>query len=154
GSDWRERLCAAELPDEPGQRPGVLLICDARTDFAAATRMGIRTFVGEDEDLPELLAGLGSALRREPFCSRSTLASLMAVVQFARAVHEPEPPCPGIEQLSQRELEVARKVAEGLTNQQVARVLHISEPTVKFHLKQVFRKLGISCRARLAHVLT
>jgi DNA-binding CsgD family transcriptional regulator len=90
---------------------------------------------------------------RESYCSLGTLLYLLHACGAAPGP-ETEPACPGVERLSHRELEVARKVAEGLTNQQVARLLHISEPTVKFHLKQVFRKLGITCRSRLAFVLS
>lgn len=52
-------------------------------------------------------------------------------------------------QLNLRELEVARLVAEGATNYQVAKALHISESWVKKLLQQVFLKLGISSRREL-----
>jgi DNA-binding NarL/FixJ family response regulator len=150
GSDWEDRLGALALDEILADRPGLLLICNSRTDFAAAHRAGIRAFIGEDDAAPELLAGLQAVQRREPHCSPATLLHLLHACEGAPPPHEVEPP---VDQLSPREMEVARKVAEGLTNRQVARALHISEPTVKFHLKQVFRKLGVTCRSRLAYVL-
>jgi DNA-binding NarL/FixJ family response regulator len=48
--------------------------------------------------------------------------------------------------LSSRELEVVRAVARGLSNREVAKELWISEQTVKFHLTNVYRKLGLTGR--------
>jgi|SRR5579884_33277 len=49
-------------------------------------------------------------------------------------------------QLTERELEVLALVAEGRTNREVARLLWLSDQTVKFHLANVYRKLGVSSR--------
>lgn len=50
-------------------------------------------------------------------------------------------------QLTARELEVLALVAGGRTNRQIATVLVISPHTVRRHLQNVFRKLGVSSRA-------
>ncbi|WP_286249927.1 helix-turn-helix transcriptional regulator [Streptomyces graminofaciens] len=55
-------------------------------------------------------------------------------------------------QLTRGEHEVAKLVAEGMTNIQVARVLSLSRHTVAFHLRKVFRKLDVSSRVELAHM--
>ncbi|UIK15286.1 LuxR C-terminal-related transcriptional regulator (plasmid) [Rhizobium leguminosarum] len=49
--------------------------------------------------------------------------------------------------LSQREQQVLLCLHEGKSNKEIARALGLSEPTVKFHLKNVFSKLGVSRRA-------
>ncbi|MFN2496687.1 MAG: response regulator transcription factor [Pseudonocardiaceae bacterium] len=54
------------------------------------------------------------------------------------------------ESLTPAELKVVRQVSEGLTNKDIARVLHLSRLTVETHLKHVFVKLGLSSRAALA----
>lgn len=46
-----------------------------------------------------------------------------------------------------REIEVLTALAQGLSNKAIARRLGISPHTVKFHLEQLFRKLGAGCRA-------
>ena len=53
------------------------------------------------------------------------------------------------EPLSKREREIAELAARGLRNGEIAEMLHISEGTVKNHLKIVFRKLNIDRRSSL-----
>ena len=48
--------------------------------------------------------------------------------------------------LTRRELEILQLVAEGHSNAQLARMLWVTEQTVKFHLSNVYRKLGVSNR--------
>ncbi len=58
-------------------------------------------------------------------------------------------------QLTARQLEVLRLVAAGSTNGDIARELWVTEQTVKFHLSNVYRKLGVASRteaSRYAHV--
>ncbi len=50
------------------------------------------------------------------------------------------------EQLSARELDVLRGMAEGLSNKQIARTLGISEHTVKFHINAILGKLNAQSR--------
>jgi DNA-binding NarL/FixJ family response regulator len=52
--------------------------------------------------------------------------------------------------LAKREAEVARLVAEGLTNKQVGARLFISERTVDSHVRSILNKLGFSSRAQIA----
>lgn len=55
--------------------------------------------------------------------------------------------------LSRRELEVARLVADGLTNTEIAETLIISPRTVSTHLEKIYRRLGINSRASLVKFL-
>lgn len=50
-------------------------------------------------------------------------------------------------QLSGREVEVVRLLADGLSNRSIAEALFLSEATVKTHLVRVYRKLGVDNRA-------
>lgn len=56
-----------------------------------------------------------------------------------------------VEALTAQELQVARAVAIGLTNREVAATLFLSHKTVEFHLGNVYRKLGVRGRTQLAH---
>lgn len=59
-------------------------------------------------------------------------------------------PDTGWDSLTPSELGVSRLVAEGLTNREIGRRLHISPHTVNTHLRHVFQKLSVSTRAELA----
>jgi DNA-binding NarL/FixJ family response regulator len=50
--------------------------------------------------------------------------------------------------LTQRELELLRLVASGATNSRLARQLFVTEQTVKFHLSNIYRKLGVANRTQ------
>jgi DNA-binding NarL/FixJ family response regulator len=51
-----------------------------------------------------------------------------------------------VAQLTGRQLEILRLVADGRSNSEVARILWVTEQTVKFHLCNVYRKLGVTNR--------
>ena len=56
------------------------------------------------------------------------------------------------QQLSEREIEVLRAIADGGTNRTVAQQLFVSEATVKTHLLHVYSKLGVGDRAAAVRV--
>ena len=56
------------------------------------------------------------------------------------------------DELTAQELQIAQFVAQGLTNREVAAQLFLSPRTIDFHLRNVFRKLGISSRTQLARL--
>ncbi len=53
-------------------------------------------------------------------------------------------------QLSARQLEVLEMVSRGLTNHEIATLLHLSVHAVKFHLASIYEKLGVSNRTEAA----
>ena len=57
---------------------------------------------------------------------------------------------PDIMDLSAREAEVLKLIAEGLANKQISARLHLSEKTVKNHVSRIFSKLNISARTQAA----
>jgi DNA-binding NarL/FixJ family response regulator len=80
----------------------------------------------------------------------TTLGTLLREVVHGNVVHAPRAPRAAPEDvpapLTSREREVLRLVAEGRTNGRVAEALSVSEQTVKFHLCNVYRKLGVGNR--------
>ena len=68
-----------------------------------------------------------------------------AIVGIARRA--PAPP----RDLSRLELQIIRFVVEGRTNREIASEVHLSQNTVKFHMRQIFQKTGTSNRTELAH---
>ena len=53
---------------------------------------------------------------------------------------------PAAHDLTRRELEILQLVAEGHSNSQLARMLWVTEQTVKFHLSNIYRKLDVANR--------
>ena len=76
---------------------------------------------------------------------RTALSSTSFTVWGAEAGQEAERPS-GATVLSERETAVLDAVARGLSNREIGRQLWISEQTVKFHLRNVYRKLGVANR--------
>jgi two-component system response regulator DevR len=62
------------------------------------------------------------------------------------AAPQPVVPLTMHSELTRRELEILQLVAEGHSNAELARMLWVTEQTVKFHLSNVYRKLGVSNR--------
>ncbi|MHB8190509.1 MAG: response regulator [Ferrimicrobium sp.] len=60
----------------------------------------------------------------------------------------------GATSLSEREIEIVRLVAQGLTNAEIAKRCFLSESTVKYHLRRISRKLGVTHRAEVVFVVT
>ena len=56
----------------------------------------------------------------------------------------------GIDALTTREREVLAQIAEGRSNREIARLLHMSEKTVKTHVSSVLAKLGVADRTQAA----
>jgi two-component system nitrate/nitrite response regulator NarL len=111
----------------------VLSVSESREDVREAIRRGARGYIAKSIDP----AQLGDALRHA----------------LAGTVVEPEDglePAAGDLRLTARETSILRGVARGLTNRAIAQELWVTEQTVKFHLTNVYRKLGASNRTMAA----
>jgi DNA-binding CsgD family transcriptional regulator len=87
------------------------------------------------------------SMAMEAFAGRAR-AELRATGERARP-RGPEAP----ELLTPQEEQIARLVAEHLSNREIAARLFISSSTVEYHLRKIFRKLGVSSRTQLARTL-
>lgn len=94
----------------------------------------------KDSEPTDVLAGIRAAARREsPLDPR-----------IARTLLSGQAPPQGVGSLSPREREVLALVAEGLANKQIGRLLGITERTVKVHLGNAFRRIGVGDRTSAA----
>ncbi|NMO04989.1 response regulator transcription factor [Gordonia sp. TBRC 11910] len=102
-----------------------------------AVKAGARGYVVKDVDTTELVRAIVTVSRGgSAFDPRSTSVVLRAVSGEA----------PTAETLTDREREVIRLLADGRSNKEIGQTLFISESTVKFHIRNIIRKLGVSKR--------
>ncbi len=71
---------------------------------------------------------------------------LAAFPDLEPAVREPQAEM--VEPLSERELDVLRLIAEGMSNQEIAQQLFVSPRTVKWHAGNIYGKLGVKNRTQ------
>ncbi|WP_432491021.1 response regulator [Kineococcus auxinigenes] len=116
----------------------VLTTYDSDDDVLRAVQAGATGYLLKDAPVDELLHGIRTAARGGSVLAPAVASRLLARMR-APAAAEPL--------LSPRELEVLRMVARGTGNRECARLLFISEATVKTHLQHVYDKLGVGDRA-------
>ncbi|MGK3143278.1 response regulator [Pantoea sp. C2G6] len=114
----------------------VLTVSDARSDIFAMVDAGADGYLLKDSE-PEILLGhILQASQGEKVFSES-VASYLANRQYSA-----DP----LRQLTDREQDVLQEVARGLSNKEIATILHISEETVKVHIRNLLRKLNVRSR--------
>ena len=110
-----------------------------RPQIVAALDAGAVGYLLKDAEPEEIIRGVRAAAKREsPFAPKVARTLLDARAERPEA------------QLSERELEVLRCVAQGLPNKLIARSLGISEKTVKAHLTRIYQQIGVTDRTQAA----
>jgi two-component system, NarL family, response regulator DevR len=140
-------VCSRILERRPGTGVVVLSTFLDEQLVAEALRRGAQAYVLKDVDLSELVQIIRAVARGESgFDSRSA-----AVVRGLAAGTPPARAGNGMQALTDREREVVRLIAEGLTNREIGEAIFVSESTVKFHVRNVMRKLDVHHRAEVAY---
>ncbi|MFV9668630.1 response regulator [Pantoea sp. ARC607] len=114
----------------------VLTVSDARSDIFAMVDAGADGYLLKDSEPDILLEHILQASRGEKVFSDG-VASYLSSRQ-----HSADP----LRQLTERERDVLQEVARGLSNKEIAAILHISEETVKVHIRNLLRKLDVRSR--------
>jgi DNA-binding NarL/FixJ family response regulator len=114
----------------------VLTIHDEQELVLGAARLGAHGYVLKQASRQELIDAIMSAASRGYYFSPE-------IVDILRNPRTPVSPV----QLSTREIEVLRLVADGADNREIAERLFVSSETVKTHLNNIYRKLGVAGRA-------
>lgn len=118
----------------------------------ALFRIGVRGCCRSDID-PQLLKSVVVAIQQGELWIRRTITPRLLDELGARMRDESESrrtASARIADLTRREREIAELIGNGECNKQIARRLTITERTVKAHLTEIFRKLGIADRLKLA----
>lgn len=130
----------------PGIKILVLSTYDEDQDVTAALQAGAKGYLLKDMPSDELANAIRSIHR-----GYTQLApGLLERLTIASPSSAPKPIQLEFAQLTPRELDVAKLVAIGATNQEIAQQLFISESTVKTHLNNIFVRLNLKNRSQLA----
>lgn len=141
----------ARLAARGGDRPRVVVLTTIRRDEAvlAALRAGAAAFLTKDA-LPEVvLATIRDVHEGRP---APTEAEALDLLRADGTLVETPRPDEVLDVLTAREREVFLLVAKGLSNQEIASTVFLSEATVKTHVRAVLTKLGL--RNRIQVVIT
>jgi DNA-binding NarL/FixJ family response regulator len=137
-------LCSEIVERRPESHVVVLSTFLDEQLLKEALRRGAKAYVLKEVDVVELVRIIRAVSRGESgFDSRS--AALVRALAAGGHAEEAEPA------LTEREREVVELVARGLTNREIGRRIFVSESTVKFHVRNVMRKLGVRHRAEVAY---
>ncbi|MEV1249474.1 response regulator transcription factor [Nonomuraea sp. NPDC049750] len=121
-------------------RTGVVVLTtySDQREIAAALRAGALSYLTKDASREDIYQAVAAAAEGRSLLTKRVRESLFD------AAPPPEPP----DGLTNRELEVLKLVAAGLSNREIVQRLRVSEATVKTHINRIFAKIGARDRAQ------
>ena len=132
------------IEENPKARILVLSSFSEDQKVISALKAGASGYLLKDSSPNELLEGI-----REVYRGKSSLSPVVASKLINEIQTESSPLVPGSQNpLSEREIDVIRLIAEGLSNKEIAEKLCLSKTTVRFHIRNVFSKLGFTNRTQ------
>ncbi len=146
GVEATARILSEHRSDGSDPRILVLTTFDLDAYVYAVLRSGASGFLLKDAPAEQLIDAVRVVHRGDALLSPSVTRRLIEEV-----TRRPDPaliPVPGLDDLTERELEVLKLVARGLSNSEVAERLYLGEATVKTHLGRVLSKLNLRDRVQ------
>jgi DNA-binding NarL/FixJ family response regulator len=135
------RVISAELP---AIKVLILTTHDSDGNVAEALRSGASGFLLKTCTPEQLIAGVQVVGAGESLLAPAVTRRLLA--RFSAATLAPPAPPPGLDELTERELDVFKLLAEGMSNAEIAERLVVSVATVKTHVAHVLMKLELRDR--------
>jgi DNA-binding NarL/FixJ family response regulator len=130
--------CLAKIRKEfPDVKVAILSVSQDPELIQTALKRGASAYIVKSIDPEDLAAALRQALDGNVFTT-------------AGVTEDPGERAARDAGLTERELVIVRAVARGLSNEAIAKELWVAEQTVKFHLTNIYRKLGVSNRTEAA----
>ena len=128
----------------PESRVVMLSTYDNPTYIARAVALGASDYVLKGSSRADLVNTITAAARGESPSRAGELRRVAGAMKVRQVVDDDEVP------LTQRETQVLRHVALGLSNREIGRSLEISVETVKEHVQNILRKIAVSDRTQAA----
>ncbi len=117
---------------------------DYQSYAARAVALGASEYLLKGSSRDEILRAIRAAAASQPPAPESRLGLVAEAMQSKMTIED------DAVQLTQRETQVLRHIALGLSNREIANSLQISVETVKEHVQNILRKLGVSDRTQAA----
>jgi len=130
--------------DKPDLPILILSTFDNPTYIARAVALGAAGYLLKGCSKDELIDAIRKVAAGDSAWTRDELRRVTGALATPRLAADVEVP------LTQRESEVLRQLAYGLTNKEIAQALHISYETVKEHVQHILRKIGVTDRTQAA----
>lgn len=122
----------------------ILTVHDEIEYLLKAVDIGVNGYILKDSESAELKKAINVIINGESYIQPKLIPALNTRL-MARDVDNDK-----VASLTSRELEVLIKVANGMFNKEIATSLNISERTVKNHISNIFKKIGVSDRTQAA----
>jgi DNA-binding NarL/FixJ family response regulator len=132
------------LEADPSARVLILTTFDLEEYVYEALQAGASGFVLKDDPPEQLIAALRTVAAGDALLSP---AVTKAVIQRFTRLPRPVPP-KAVDELTARELDIFRLIAEGLSNGEISERLFISDTTVKTHVTHILQKLDLRDRVQ------
>ncbi len=129
----------------PSTKIVILTASDIEDDLVACLQQGVAGYIVKGVPGGELIRILKSIAQGETYITPTLAARLLA-----RGYTEPRTEPAPIAQLTPREKDVLRCLANGCHNREIAEQLHLSEKTVKHYITSIFKKLNLRNRVEAA----
>jgi two-component system nitrate/nitrite response regulator NarL len=140
-----------ELEPESAHLRTIFLTAEiSQEDIVRALQFRVRGVVLKDAATEVLFRSIRSVMAGQYWFGRESVSSLVDIMRQLMFPSDDSAKERDKFGLTQREREVISKVVDGYTNKETARMLSISEDTVKHHLSKVYDKVGMSNRLELA----
>jgi DNA-binding NarL/FixJ family response regulator len=134
--------------DDPAARIVILTVSSDEAAVTAAVRAGASGYLVKDSPIEDVLGALRAAARGDAWLSPLAADALLERVRAER--EPPQRDASALDSLTQREVDVLRRLAQGHENTEIAAELGISNRTAKNHVSAILGKLGVSNRVQAA----
>ena len=149
GVDHADALRAIETISGLGRPTRIIVysLCENENCVTDAIRSGASGYVSKRSDMHHLVEAVKYVARGGSYLDPALSPGVMD-----RLMNRKNSDSPDVKLLTDRETRVLNCVAEGQRNKEIARSLTVSERTVKYHIRAIFDKLGVSSRTEMVKI--
>ena len=136
------------LKEHPDCKVIILTMSEDDGNLFAAIRSGAKGYLLKNMSPSKLVTTIRSVQAGESALSRTMTLRLMEELSRTKEPEQLEDA--SLAKLTRREIDVLREIASGITNQEIANRLYLSENTVKYHVHSILEKLNLPNRREAA----